>query len=56
MKWDAKTITAVGAVVVALFGGAELRAAVWRLEGKIERMEERVVRIERHFDTYAQND
>lgn len=38
------------ALVAALAGGAELRASVWRLEAKIDRIEERVSAIERQAE------
>ncbi len=54
MKWDAKTIIAVTGLVSVLFGGAEMRMAVSRLEDRTQRLDERLVRIERIVeDKYA---
>lgn len=39
MKWDAKTLTAVAALVAALSGAVELRVQVGLLAGKVERIE-----------------
>jgi predicted ATP-grasp superfamily ATP-dependent carboligase len=47
MKWDAKTIIALTGLVSALAGGAEMRLAVSRLEDRAQRLDERLVRIER---------
>jgi hypothetical protein len=47
MKLDAKTIVALSGLVAAVTGGVELRLAVNRLEDKLERVNERVTRIER---------
>lgn len=38
------------AMALALMGGAELRASVWRLEAKLDRVDERVHAIERQVD------
>lgn len=47
MKWDAKTIVAVTGLVSVLLGGVEMRMAVNRLEDKLSRVDERVIRVER---------
>lgn len=49
VRWDAKTIGAIALLITAVFGGLELRMAVNRLESKIDRAEERLVRLEREL-------
>ncbi len=39
MRWDAKTITSVAALVAALSGAVELRVQVGLLAQKVERIE-----------------
>jgi len=55
MRWDAKTLMALGPIVAILVGGAEARLAVSRLEDKVDRLADRIVQLERtgHF---ARND
>jgi len=50
VKLDAKTVTAIGTVLVALLGGAELRMAVGRLEAKVDRLDDRVGQLERTIE------
>lgn len=47
MRWDAKTIAAVTGLVSVLVQGGEARLATARVEAKVDRLEERVARIER---------
>lgn len=47
MKWDAKTIVALTGLVSVLLGGAELRLKITTIESKLDRVDERVTRIER---------
>lgn len=47
MKLDAKTIVAITGLVSVLLGGVELRMAVSRLDDKLARVEERLVKVER---------
>jgi hypothetical protein len=47
MKMDAKTIIAWTGLVSVLLGGVEMRMAVNRLEDRLQRVDERVTRIER---------
>lgn len=49
MRWDAKTIAAVTGLVSVLLGGVELRLSVAKLDDKLTRVEERVVRLEREL-------
>lgn len=47
MKVDAKTLVAVSALATALAGGVELRVQVGLLASKVDRLEDRLARIER---------
>lgn len=47
IKWDAKTIVAVTGLVSVLVQGGEARLTAARVEAKVDRLEERVARIER---------
>lgn len=47
VKWDAKTIVAITGLVSVLVQGGESRLATARVESKVDRLEERVARIER---------
>lgn len=42
MKWDAKTIAAVAALVTALAGGVELRVQVGLIASRLDRLEAEV--------------
>ena len=47
MKLDAKTIVALTGLVSVLLGGAEMRIKMAAIEDKVDRVNERVTRIER---------
>lgn len=47
VRWDAKTIVAITGLVSVLVQGGEARVAAARVEAKVDRLEERVARIER---------
>lgn len=49
VRWDAKTIAAVTGLVSVLVQGGEARVATARVESKVDRLEERVARIEREI-------
>ncbi len=49
MRWDAKTIAAITGLVSVLVQGGESRLATARVESKVDRLEERVARIEREI-------
>jgi hypothetical protein len=46
VRWDAKTIGAVAGLCGVLMQGGEARLATARVEAKVDRLEERVARIE----------
>ena len=57
VRWDAKTIVAVTGLVSVLVQGGEARVATARVEAKVDRLEERVARIEREITPrFASND
>lgn len=47
IKLDAKTITALVALITALAGGVELRVQVGLMAAKVDQIENRIQRIER---------
>ena len=49
MKLDAKTVTAIAALVTALAGGVELRVQVGLLTQKVQDLDSKVTRIERQI-------
>jgi hypothetical protein len=49
VRWDAKTIVAVTGLISVLVQGGESRLATARVESKVDRLEERVGRIEREL-------
>lgn len=57
MKWDAKTIAALAALVTALAGGVEMRVQVGLLSQRVMDLDNKVSRIERALegDYHASN-
>lgn len=47
VRWDAKTIVAVTGLIGVMLQGGEARVATARVEAKLDRLEDRVARIER---------
>lgn len=47
MRWEPKTIVAVTGLVSVLLGGVEMRLKMQGIETKLDRVEDRVTRIER---------
>lgn len=52
-KMDAKTIAALAALFATISGGVEMRVQIGLLTSKVDRIEERVQRIEREVSPRA---